>query len=84
MEESFEKPLIRKQRDGIHAGRWAVLEDEHGNPLGGLSFNSKALATEVGDRWAATGYLTTTQGRKLPMLFLTDEQMEEFNDTSST
>lgn len=84
MVESFEKPLTRKMTEGLHAGRWGVLKDEHGTLLGNMSFNSEALATEMGIRWAATGYLTTTQGEKLPMIFLTDEQMEEFNDASIT
>ena len=80
MASTSEKPLIRKMTEGLHAGRWGVLKDEHGTLLGNMSFSSEALATEMGGRWAFTGYLTTVQGEERPMLFITDEQMEEFND----
>lgn len=76
MAEPFEKPTIRKITEGLHAGRWGVLKDERGTLLGNISFNSEALATEMGDRWARTGYLTTVKGEERPMLFISDDQME--------
>lgn len=83
MDAVSEKPLIRKQRDGIHAGRWVILEHEDGPPLGNASFSTWEMAMDMGVRWFNTGYLTTVPS-KGSIHYITEEEMDELYDSRFT